>query len=257
MPSRDVRQSDVVGVGVENHHAQTRPHQEALEYQPQRVRLAGAGLTAHERVPVEPSGIERCGHTRSKQQLTDRQRGATGRTRTNQASTSLGGRRPDRRVVEGLARPSRTMPSPRATWIPWTRVERTSGAAIESGRMVRIWPRRVRSVALEHHVPAGLQGEPVQRGLEGEPATVHRRGQRENPSLQLLATGRYTSTRSVRSWPLIQGRRQNRRTSGDLHARHVWRTDASRFTHRRPGTRRMKTVDILGRPALIARRPGR
>ena len=38
---------------------------------------------------------------------------------------------------------------------------------------------------LEHHVSAGLEGEPVQRGLEGEPPSVHRGRVRKDPLLEI------------------------------------------------------------------------
>ena len=42
-------------------------------------------------------------------------------------------------------------------------------------------PAQTRSAAaLEHDVPAGLQLQAVQRGLEREPAPVHRGGEREH-----------------------------------------------------------------------------
>ena len=161
-------QPDVVGVRVEDDHAQTRRDEELLEDQPQRVGLAGAGLAAHEGVPVEPTGVQRGRDPGSEQQVADRQRGATGRTRDHQASTSSGAA--GRARASWKVRPSRrgSTPSPRAR----RTVTRDVGSApgrgnsAESGRSVRTWPRHAGPSPLEDDVAARLQREAVQRGLE-------------------------------------------------------------------------------------------
>jgi hypothetical protein len=53
-----VAQPHEVGVRVEDHHAQVGVEQQPLEHEPERVRLAGAGLPAEERVAVEARGVD-------------------------------------------------------------------------------------------------------------------------------------------------------------------------------------------------------
>ncbi len=71
-------QVNVVRVGIENHHAQTRLRQEALEQDAERVGLAGAGLPAQKGVPAESACVELERHAGRKRELADAQRRAGG-----------------------------------------------------------------------------------------------------------------------------------------------------------------------------------
>ena len=102
----DAPQAHVVGVRVEDHHAKLGLGEHPLEEQSQRVGLAGARLSAHERVPVQPTAVEHSGDARCQQQLADRELGTVRARpgeppvdllRTARAAPARRGRAPRRR----------------------------------------------------------------------------------------------------------------------------------------------------------------
>ena len=86
--------------------------QQLLEHDAERVRLAGAGLAAEERVAVEAAGVERERHARRQPQLADRQPRAPAAALAQPRGDLLRRRRADRRR-RGTARRRRTGSRPR------------------------------------------------------------------------------------------------------------------------------------------------
>ena len=190
-------QADHVGVRVEDHDPQARLQQQLLEDDAERVRLAGAGLAAEERVAVEAAGVERERHTRRQAQLADGQPGAAARAARLPGAHLVARRRPDRRVVErrAVARQHDALAAHRADDQPGP--HRGPLAALlppHLGGVDLLEPLREHlpeprlAVALEHHVAAGGERE-ADRGLQLEATPLERGGDREDALLEAAAEG--------------------------------------------------------------------
>ena len=131
-------EADEVGVRVDHDHAQLGLEQELLEHDAERVRLARAGLSAEERVPVETGGVD----PRRHRLVTAREHGA---------DHELG----------GVALRAATAPRPRSRSRPRPARRRTGR---RRRRARRRFPRR--------RAPARAPG--VQRPVAGEALAVER-----------------------------------------------------------------------------------
>ena len=78
-------------------------HQQPLEHHAERVRLAGAGLAAQERVPVEAARVERARHAGRERQLADAELRASGPRAVQPGADLVRYRRADQDVVERRA----------------------------------------------------------------------------------------------------------------------------------------------------------
>ena len=183
---------DVVGVRVEDDEAKVGLHEQPFQHQPERVRLPGARLAAQERVPVEAAGVERRRHAGLEQELADRQRRSR-RPNRRQPLGHLGGLGGTReRIVERLAVAVEddALAADRAQHHPSSQLQRPVAArdlgAIDSSQLERHDLAEPASViGLEHDVPADLELEPVQRGLQLEAPAVDRRRKRKDRLLDL------------------------------------------------------------------------
>ncbi len=136
---------------------------------------------------TEAAGVEREWHTWHQRQLADLEPGALGPCPLEPGGNLLARGRADSRVVEGrafsLEHDAMTACQP----------DQNLARPVESARLMLIHLEREHlpeldpALALERHVPSGLELEPAQRGLVLEPATVDGGGQGEDGRLERLA----------------------------------------------------------------------
>ena len=186
-----VSEADVIRVGIEDHDAEARIGEHALEEEAEGVGLAGSGLADQKRVPAEASAVEDGWDTRGVHELTDSESGAA-RAGSFEPRADLRGRgwagtgvveRPPV-GVEDAAGPGR-QPEDGVEPQP---ADSRRGCRHRRHREIGDLAEARCSVALEHHVAPARQLETVQRGLKGEGRPVHRGGERQNVAFQLLAS---------------------------------------------------------------------
>ena len=96
----DLAEPDEVRVRIEDDQPQRRLQQELLENRAEGVRLPGARLSAEERVPVEPAGVEPEAHARAQDELADVERRPPRSRPVEPPRDGLRLRPHDRRLVE-------------------------------------------------------------------------------------------------------------------------------------------------------------
>jgi hypothetical protein len=188
-------QAREVRVGVEDHDAQVRLEQHLLEHQPERVALSRPGLAAQERVAVEPAGVQAERRVVDERQVADREPRAARRGGLEPRPHLRRGGGARETVVEGRRFTVEEDP------VPARDPDAQPGAELDVvgllGRVADLpevdlgqrerahLAERCLAVALEHRVASEPQRETVDTGLEGEPAPIDRRGQREHGRLGL------------------------------------------------------------------------
>ena len=189
-----------VGVRVEHDHPQARLHQQPLEHDAERVRLARAGLPAQERVAVEAPRVDGRGHAGDERELADLERRA-GAAASRRATRGPRPRSPGAREASWNVAPSpaRIVPSPVA-WrivtpacIDGLRRRRRRGRAApprsRPSCSSRTWPRR----AVAGRPRARRSRRASARARAARPGSVKRR-----PSID-VASGRTAASSSRRT----------------------------------------------------------
>ena len=183
---------DVVGVGIEDDQTEVGLDEEPLQHEAERVGLSGARLATEECVAVEPARIERRWHARRQQELTDRQRRPRRANRREPGRDVRGIRRACQCIVKRppVAFEDNSLASNGPKCHPGAQLDAFVAArhlrtvdACQLERYHLAEPSTV--VALEHDVAADLQLQPVQRSLELEAPSVHRRRERQDRLLDL------------------------------------------------------------------------
>ena len=187
----DLAQTDEVGVGIEHDDSQVRVEDQALEDGAEGVRLAGSGLAAEERVPVEPARVQRDAQLGLEQHRSDVEP-RTGRAALDQVPFDDVRRRTcDRHVVERrrlrvqhhAASPNDRDPDIRRAR---ARKRRRELGALDPGVPELVDLAQV--AVSDGDVTADLDVEVVRRTLEDEPATVDGRGRGLDRRFEIGAT---------------------------------------------------------------------
>jgi hypothetical protein len=184
------RQSHIVGVRVENDHAQAGLGEHPLEQNAQRVGLARSRLPTDERVPVEPTAVQCRRHAGSQQQLPDGESRPPGAGPGEPRADLLGLRRPHGGVVEGTAvgvEDDAGAPGQTDQDAGSRGCDRLAGGRLRVRPDVRDLTQPRPAVSLQQHVAAAPQRQVVERCLELEREAVDGRCQRRDAALDLLA----------------------------------------------------------------------
>ena len=189
---------------------------------PERVRLAGSRLPAHEGVPVEAAAVELRGHPRGEQELADHEAGPITAPSAVQPGADLVGQcRAGERVVEGAAaveeQPAADRPADEDA-------RRHAGSRLDvdpvvAARQLGDLPEPVAVLVLEDDVRPPLELQAVERRLELEGRAVHRgregQGAALDPAAEVavaLRTGPSPSRRDRRPRPCPGRSRTSRST---------------------------------------------
>ena len=187
----DLAEPNEVRVRIEDDQPQRRLQQELLENRAEGVRLPGAGLSAEERVPVEPAGVEPEAHARPEDELADVEGGAPRARPVEPPRDGLRVRPHDRGLVERA--PVAVEDDAVAAGEGDAEVGRVGDLLGDGGDELRAFDPggldrvHLAEAPVDRGVAAGLQHEVLDRALEREAPAVDRRRDRRDRGLELLA----------------------------------------------------------------------